>query len=99
MEHWHPQLVKGEAAFWFSTTRQVALSTRVVRMLTLVNMVDFGFNCFDCLEDKNVLECLLIYGPYMWDGGENLDLLGFPSWYKWPDMQVMMCEGDREIDS
>ena len=50
-------------------------------MLTWVNIVDFGFGCFDCLEDENVLECLLSYGPYMWDGGENLDLLGFPFWY------------------
>ena len=42
-------------------------------------MVGFGFDCFDSLEDENVLECLLIYGPYMWDRGENLDKMGFPS--------------------
>ena len=40
LEHWHPQLVKEEAAFVFSTDRQEALRTRVARMLTWVNMMD-----------------------------------------------------------
>ena len=39
LEHWHPQLVKGEAAFVFSTDRQVALSTREARMVTWENIV------------------------------------------------------------
>ena len=68
LEHWHPQLVKEEAAFVFSTTRQVALSTRVARILAWVNMM--GLDC-STLEDENVLELLLIYMVYIRDGGEN----------------------------
>ena len=68
LEHWHPQLVKEEAAFVFSTTRQVALSTRVARILAWVNML--GLDCCT-LEDENVLELLLIYMVYIRDGREN----------------------------
>ena len=38
LEHWHPQLVKEEAAFVFSTDRQAALSTSEARMVTFVHM-------------------------------------------------------------
>ena len=38
LEHWHPQLIREEAAFVFSTAREEAVSTRVARMVTWVNM-------------------------------------------------------------
>ena len=76
LEHWHPQLVKGEAAFWFSTTRQVVLSTRVVSMLTWVNMVDLRF---DSLEDENDLEYVLLCVVHIGKVTEISDFLGFPS--------------------
>ena len=41
LEHWHPQLMEEEAALVFSTDREVALSTRVARMLAWVNSVEF----------------------------------------------------------
>ena len=47
LEHWHPQLIREEAALVFSTDREVALSTRVARMIAWVNMVD---------QDSSVLE-------------------------------------------
>ena len=76
LEHWHPQLVKGEAAFWFSTTRQVVQSTRVVSMLTWVNIVDLRF---DSLEDENDLEHVLLCVVHIVKVTEISDFLGFPS--------------------
>ena len=41
LEHWHPQLIREEAALVFSRDREVALSTSVATMLAWVNnMVD-----------------------------------------------------------
>ena len=62
LEHWHPQLIWEEAALVLSRDREVALSTRVARMVAWVNMMRSG--CF-IVRDKNVLEFLLIYVAYI----------------------------------
>ena len=62
LEHWHPQLIREEAALVLSRDREVALSTRVARMVVWVNIVSSG--CF-IVKDKNVLEFLLIYVVYI----------------------------------
>ena len=41
LEHWHPQLIREEAALVFSTDREVALRAKVARILTWVNMMDY----------------------------------------------------------
>ena len=43
LEHWHPQLIREEAALVFSTDREVALRTREARILAWVNMLGFVF--------------------------------------------------------
>ena len=53
LEHWHPQLMELEAALVFSTVREVVLSTRVARILALVNMMNMSCSL---LKDKIVLE-------------------------------------------
>ena len=40
LEHWHPQLMEEEAAFVFSKDKEVALRTRVARMLAWVSMME-----------------------------------------------------------
>ena len=76
LEHWHPQLIREEAAFVLSMDREEALSTRVAKILAWVNII--WFDCF-LVRDKIVLEFLLINVVYIQSRGENQDLLGFPS--------------------
>ena len=57
LEHWHPQLIREEAALVFSTDREVALRTRVARIHALTNIFLFVPNdqyCFS-LEDELAL--------------------------------------------
>ena len=56
LEHWHPQLIREEAAFVLSMDREEALSTRVAKILAWVNMLGFeSFSCGrqDCSEDSD----------------------------------------------
>ena len=77
LEHWHPQLIREEAALVLSRDREVALSTMEARIVAWVNMMKD--DCF-LVKDMIVLEFLMIYVAYIQIKGENLDLVGFPSW-------------------
>ena len=40
LEHWHPQLMEEEAALVLSRERELVLSTKLVRIIARVNMVE-----------------------------------------------------------
>ena len=64
LEHWQPQLIEEEAALVLSRDREVALSTRVARMVAWVNMNMMRSGCF-LAKAKNVLELFLIHAVYI----------------------------------
>ena len=63
----------------FSKDREVALRTKVARMLVWVNILLWDGSG---LVDRNVLVFIMSYCVYIWERGEHSDFLGFPSWLK-----------------
>ena len=89
LEHWHPQLIREEAAFVLSMDREEALNTRVAKILAWVNM--FSFDSFP-VEDKIVLKILMMCVVYIASqGGKFYIFWNFlPAGKACLDMRVMI---------
>ena len=79
LEHWHPQLIREEAALVFSTDREVALNTNVARILAWVKVSILSLDRF-CLEGNIDLVSLNTLTDFMKGVWEKIMLFwSFPT--------------------